>query len=172
MNLQLNGFHVTGVVGEVCSGALLQCRAAEIGGKDLLTAWVRHVVWNAAQPGGTTVVTGFNKDKELKSVQFRAPEDPQFVLSQLLTLYWRGLSEPLRLFPKTSWEFVKSSSRGKSPIEAARKQWEGDDRNNRGEGEDEYHALFFRNAIPLDGDFPVVAQQVFGPILEHEEEGE
>jgi exodeoxyribonuclease V gamma subunit len=138
-----------------------------------LTAWVRHLVWNAAQPGGKTVVIGWDKKKkQSEQTTLRPPRQPEALLSQLLALYWRGLSEPLRLFPKTSYAFAEKDRAGKPGLEAALKQWEGDDRYGRGEGTDEYCALFFRHELPLNDVFEMLATSVFGPLLEHQEEVE
>ena len=95
------------------------------------------------------------------------------VLSELLRIYWDGLTKPIRFFPDSALGFVKSLRAGKeldSALWRARKTWEGDNMQ-RGESEDLYlMRCFGAEANPLDESFQKLALKIWTPILDHEQE--
>ena len=155
---------------------LLFYRPATIKPKDLLRAWVEHLLWNATCPDGTparTVIVG------TESIWKFAPvSDPLPMLEGLLDRYWAGLRQPLKFFPESSFEFAaadykaatgKKGKTAKKPLEFAQETWSGSDYTD-GEREDEYFAIFFRDEDVLDGEFEANARAVFRPLLEVSEE--
>jgi len=87
-----------------------------------------------------------------------------------LQIYWKGLSEPVRFFPETSYKYahlllLKEKSKYDA-LENARKTWEGND-FTPGESSDLYFDLCFRETDPLDKEFEKVSIEIFGPIFEH-----
>jgi exodeoxyribonuclease V gamma subunit len=90
--------------------------------------------------------------------------DAAGVLVELLELYWRGLSEPLKFFPETSLAFVEADS--DAAVAEARKAWTGHE-YERGEGEDEYLALCFSRVDPIDSEFALISRTVYLPLLKH-----
>jgi exodeoxyribonuclease V gamma subunit len=71
-------------------------------------------------------------------------------------------------------EAERGQQRGKArkePLLAALQVWEGDLFSHRkGEKEDGYFDLCFRNTDPLDREFEKTARAVFRPLLDHMEE--
>ena len=75
--------------------------------KDLLIAWIYHLIANTERATESFLITA-KDDKpvleEFAPVEKKAAMDH---LWRLLQLYWRGLREPLHLFPKSSLEFAQ-----------------------------------------------------------------
>ena len=174
--IKLGDFTVSGSINRVTPEGLLFYRPATIKPKDLLRAWVEHLLWNAVRPDGAvaqTVIVG------TKSIWKLAPvSDPLPVLDVLLGRYWSGLREPLRFFPESSYEFAaadykaaigKKGRTAKTPQDFAEETWNGSD-YTEGEREDEYFAIFFRNDEALDDEFEANARAVFRPLLAVAEE--
>lgn len=175
--LAIGQFVMSGVFSRVTPDGLLFYRPATIKPKDLLRAWVEHLLWNAnlskGQPANTTVV---GTDSTLKIAPV---SDPRTILGALLDLYWAGLCRPLKFFPESSYAFAAADYRlltgtkgktVKTPLDFAEQKWNGSDFGAPGECQDEYFALFFRNGNCLDGEFETNARGVFHPLLEVAEE--
>jgi exodeoxyribonuclease V gamma subunit len=162
-DLQLAGMALRGVLGGVSGEGLLGHRLAECKAKDLLDAWVRHLVLNVLRPEGVTPLTRWLlQDKVLR---FRALSQPEAPLALLLELYWSGLQRPLHFFPESACAYMEKER----SMDAARKAWFSN--RNRGEDADPYFRLAFRGVDALGGEFEALAQAVFGPLLAAMEEG-
>ena len=164
-------FSVTGQFHRVTPAGLLFYRPAKIKAKDLLRAWIEHLLWNAT--GGSpspAVVVATDAVWKLSPVA-----DAPAQLEKLLALYWRGLSEPLKFFPESSFAFatadfkLRTGTSGRSkktPADCALEKWAGSEFSKfTPESADAYFDLFFRNAAPLDEDFQRLARAVFDPLL-------
>jgi exodeoxyribonuclease V gamma subunit len=90
-----------------------------------------------------------------------------------LKKYWQGLKKPLHFFPKSSWDYSSMLLEKDKPqgdaLQTARNTWTGNE-YARGECEDAYYQLCFRNMDPLDSEFEKMARDVFKPLLEHQKE--
>jgi exodeoxyribonuclease V gamma subunit len=179
--LAIGGFNLSGSFTHLTPNGLLFYRPAVIKAKDLIRAWVEHLLWNAERVTAgqmkepwRTVIVG------TESVWNIAPAlDPLPVLEGLLDRYWSGLSEPLKFFPESSFAFAaadlkaSSDAKGKTtrtPLDFALEKWCGNEFGAPGECENEYIALFFRNSDALDSDFEAHARAVFRPLLALSEE--
>ena len=171
VDLALGEFRLVGEIRRLTAKGSLHFRCASIKAKDLLRFWIQHLVVNAAFPNeeySTAVLVGGDQVLEVPRLN-RAPE----VLSGLLELYWKGLAQPLKFFPQTSWAYVgaelKRDAGGRSkqdPASVARVSWEGNSFTKApGEREDAYFDLCFRNVDPLDEEFQQTARAVFAPLL-------
>ena len=98
-------------------------------------------------------------------------ENAREVLTDLLTIYWGGLRQPLRLFPRSSWTFVEKIVAGKDRRRArylAENDWKSNeyDDKSRGERDDGYIKLAFRNTdAVLDEEWEKISLLVFKPIF-------
>jgi exodeoxyribonuclease V gamma subunit len=131
-------------------------RPAVLQPKDMLRIWILHLALNCTSRSSSVLI-----GKE--SMQVYSPvEDSSVLLRDLLALYWQGLREPLRFFPRSSHAFAKEviEPEGKrDPRALAEVEWK-DERMNT------YIGLAFRNVSePLDHDWEELALKVFGPIL-------
>jgi exodeoxyribonuclease V gamma subunit len=171
--LAVGAFVISGSFSHLTPRGLLFYRPAEIKAKDLLRAWVDHLLWNVTQADASragTIIVG------RKSICKIAPvSQPLAKLQALLDRYWSGLSEPLKFFPESSYAFADADykaatgSKGKSaksPQDCALEKWNGNDFDKPGECEDKYFSLFFRNGNALDTIFEAHARAVFRPFLE------
>ena len=175
--LPVGDFVLSGSFSRATPEGLLFYRPATIKPKDLLRAWVEHLLYQAVCSGGEpaqTVIVG------TESIWKFAPvPDPLPVLEKLLESYWAGLCQPLKFFPESSYAFAaadykeRAGTKGrtaKTPMDFAQDKWNGNDFGTVGECEDEYFALFFKTGDPLDGDFETHARAVFHPLLQVSEE--
>jgi exodeoxyribonuclease V gamma subunit len=173
----IGDFIVTVNFSRVTPDGLLFYRPATIKPKDLLRAWVEHLLWQAANPAAeptATVVVGTESFWKIAPTA-----EPLHILEQLLKLYWAGLREPLKFFPESSYAFaaadfkMRHGTSGRTvrqPMDFAQEKWNGNDFGVTGECEDGYVALFFRNSDSLDDEFERYARTVFDPLLEVAEE--
>jgi exodeoxyribonuclease V gamma subunit len=175
--LPVGDFVLSGNFSRATPEGLLFYRPATIKPKDLLRAWVEHLLYHTVCSDGEpaqTVIVG------TESIWKFAPvPDPQPALEKLLESYWAGLCQPLKFFPESSYAFAAADykeltgTKGrtvKTPIDFAQDKWNGNDFGTAGECEDEYFALFFKTGDPLDGDFETYARVVFHPLLQVSEE--
>ena len=163
LDLELaGGMELRGVLSGVSAAGLLGHRLAECKPKDLLDAWIGHLVLNVLKPTGVKPVTlWFLQDKAL---QFRPVAEARVLLEALLDLYWLGLQRPLHFFPASACTYMKKER----SIDAARGAWRSN--HHRGEDADPYYRLAFRGCDPLDAEFEQLAATVFGPLLAAMEE--
>lgn len=168
LDLELTGgrFRIEGQLGRIHPAGLLRYRCAKLKAKDLARAWVEHLVWNVASPPGIvreTVVVGLDR-----SWRFAPLGDAEASLASLVAAYWRGCSEPLRVFPESSLEYAKRvvDTGDEGALGAARKKWvTTDPRHGVGEDRDPYFARCFGAVDPLGDDFPELALRLFVPLL-------
>ena len=181
LDLQGGAFRLAGRFDHVTSLAVLHYRPAQVTPKDRMRAWIQHLAWCAASPASNliSVVVGEPPPKGRRSPGVVYPsieiQSARSLLEKLLEHYWRGLSEPLRFFPRTSLKFAEidrnNADRGpdawKDSLRQARKEWESD-RFSRGEDDDEHYRICFHHFDPLDGDFRALARSIGQPLLQHE----
>ncbi|MBC8326491.1 MAG: exodeoxyribonuclease V subunit gamma [Verrucomicrobia subdivision 3 bacterium] len=184
VDLKIRGFHLTGELDSFADPRTqVSLRCANVNGREFLAGWIRHVVWHALSPATLsptlTLVVGQKEGvQELKWLKpIEKIEDAHQWLAELLQIYWQGQQEPLLFFPKTSFAFMKASTKGADDpeaiqakrIEEARKKWEPDE-FGKGfpESEDAAHQLCFQNVDPLiDPRFAELAQAIFEPLVKH-----
>ncbi|GAB4169648.1 MAG: exodeoxyribonuclease V subunit gamma [Terrimicrobiaceae bacterium] len=160
----IGDFRLTGSLSALTDGGLAFCRCAAIQPKDILTAWISHLVACHLVPDCSlaTILIGSDSMISLSRVQ-----DATSTLEGLLELYREGMQTPLPFFPQASWEFafakLRPSQKAKTtPIEKASKAWS----SPNGEAAQPAHTLCFSRGNPLDGRFEELALRIFGPILE------
>ena len=178
-DLEVGDFLISGHFSRITPAGLLFYRPATIKPKDLLRAWVEHLLWSAIEREGKPANTVVLGTKSLWNISPVA--EPLPVLEQLLQLYWAGLSQPLKFFPESSYAFAKADFKvrhgkaGKTvrqPMDFAQEKWNGNDFGTPGECEDAYFTLFFKDGDVLDDDFEERARTVFDPFFECAQETE
>jgi len=170
VDLQLDGFRLGGQLEGISQQGLLRYRLAKRKGKDIVAAWIDHLLLNIVRPEGVQLETKLLLQDTL--YQFLPVTSPTQILSQLLALYWQGLHQPLPFFDKTSLEYFQLSE-GKNPEQAlakAEKIWLGSGQLIA-EQDDPYHQLVYKQS-PLNEDFIEIAKQVYLPIVTHLQGGE
>ncbi len=175
LQLTIGRFEFGARLGNVFDGRLVRQRLTTRKPKDLLAAWIDHLLRNCVRPTESILITA-TKEKQPVIERLAPPEaDPRTLLAELLDFYWKGLHEPLPFFPRSSFAFAERKfhpTRGSSPLEKASKEW-GDsaqphdpERGLGPERDDEYFDLAFRNVPdPLGPAFQEIATAIFQPAL-------
>lgn len=176
LDLSVSGFRITGRIEPIFRERLLQYRYARLKPKDFIRLWIYHLTLNTQGREGypeISTLAGLDpedrKDAAWAAWEFDALEDSEEILSSLLEIYREGLMRPLHFFPDTAWTLaVQVVEKKKKPREAfgkVMKTWEGGD-YIRGEGEDPYYRLCFKDGIPLNEDFERLTLKILSPLLE------
>jgi len=181
VQLAIGGFELRARFDNLRDRQLVRYRLTSRKPKDLLRTWIEHLIMNCERPTESLLITA-DKNSQPFPERFRSVEATaaREQLHRLLELYWQGLREPLRLFPKTSLLFVEKElkpSRNSTPLQAAWKKWASPpeqwepDRGEPPESADDYFHLAFRHvADPLDEKFQQLARDIFRPPLAAREE--
>lgn len=132
--------------------------------RDVLEAWITHLVLCTDPPPGIQPVTQWLSLGEPR--RFKPRADAREQLAALVRLYRRGLCEPLPFFPKAAWSYV---SAGRS-IYKAQGAWRVTKNTPFAEGADPAYQLAFRGvADPLaNTDFYELAAAIFEPMQQEE----
>ena len=174
VRLGLDDFTLSARLDKLHGGRLVHHRLTTRKPKDLLIAWIYHLIANSEHETASVLITADKKNHPtLDSFDPIDREISKDHLRRLLGFYWRGLREPLRFFPKSSLVFAEKRADPKGALQAARKKWEKPPSRYDGdfgeppESAETYFDLVFRNvADPLDDDFQQLALAVFKPLLE------
>jgi exodeoxyribonuclease V gamma subunit len=165
-----NGFRLSGRISGLYPGLCLQMRFADVGARDFIRAWIRHLFRGCLGDSPSaphTVLIG--KDAVWS---FGKVPDPAALLQGLLALYWQGVCAPLRFFPRSALAFVRQRPHGEDDearaLVAARRQWIGSEHVS-GESDDLYYRLCFDPADALNAEFQRLAVQIFEPMFAHAE---
>ena len=173
LSVSIGEFFLTGRVRERTAVGPLAFRCGRLRARDLLSAWLQHLVANCVQPGQTTTLLCEDSRSE-----FAPPADAPAPLAALIELYWQGLRAPLKFFPESALKFAEAErgatqTNSASPFDKARGPWNGDEyRDIKGEREDTAFDLCFRHEDALDETFAAHARAIFGPLLAHETRSE
>ena len=166
LQLDIEGFTLTGAVDRAPDGGQLFARCAYMKETDRIRAWISHLALNAAAakaPGCDTLLV--MRDESLR---YGTVEDASALLGELLRCYWRGLSEPLPFFPKSSMAWSKRSGKGdEERLAASLKAWDEGYGERPGEGSDPAYLRCFGEEPPFGETFREVADLLLRPMIEH-----
>ena len=157
---QLGDWRIVGTIHDIFSDAMVRHRPAIIRAKDLIRAWIPHVVLNAVAPAGyprTTLLFGKESAR-----RFEPMHNAETVLESLLALYAQGLRAPLRFFPNSSLAFMEKRV---SSNRKERAPWRESEQAVL-ETADPHVALCFRGVEPFDEEWERLAEQIFQPLLD------
>ena len=171
IDISIDEFSLTGRLTNIYKSGMLNFRYAAMKAKNVLRAWIYHLVLcshhDMGLPSNTVLVC---MDK---TAVFDPVEKSREYLLVLLNLYWEGLSKPLLFFPDSSEEYVRqtyiSKKDKKDSMQAVRSKWLGS-KFSRGESEDPYYNMCFRNSDinEIFNDlFIKNSESVFLPLLNH-----
>lgn len=175
VDLTLGDFRLTGRISGRYGGRLVQQRYARVRPQDHLRAWISHLALGLADSPRSSMLVSRRAEGEGTWVawEYAPVENGDGLLVALLERYWEGLQRPLPFFPRSSWDYArlvleKGSPEGEA-LRKASEAWAGDD-YRRGENEDPYYHLCFRDTDPLDDEFRRLARELFEPLLAHQKE--
>ncbi|MCX4186660.1 exodeoxyribonuclease V subunit gamma [Methylophaga sp. OBS4] len=166
LDLEIDGFIMGGQLEQVSQQGLLRYRLAKKKGKDLIAAWIDHLLLNILRPEGVTLETRLILQDD--DLLFTPVTGPSQLLADLLKLYWQGCHQPLAFFDKSSYEFarVSLSDKPEKAFPTAGRAWSPSSDNQRGEQDDPYYRQLYREP-PLDEQFADIAMQIYSPIQQH-----
>ncbi|MBU0663493.1 MAG: exodeoxyribonuclease V subunit gamma [Proteobacteria bacterium] len=117
IDLQVGEYRLVGQLVDLYENGILLARYTECKGKDLLKAWIHHLLVAAA----TTPVTTHLLTKDL-DLCFPPCADPLSRLGELMTIYRQGYSSPSPLLVEPGWTFIQQQDNLKArtpPLQAA-----------------------------------------------------
>ncbi len=174
VDLTAAGFHLSGRLASISDHGYVHIRYARRRVNDLLKAWVYHLAY------GLTAPSHYNKNSFLickdSAIRFEPVAGSLPILEALLTLFRRGLEEPIHFFPRSSYEYAEQLLKKTAPeacaLSRARKKWLGSDfaKYAAGESADPFFDLCFRRLDPIDENFQEIALQVFEPMFTYSRE--
>jgi len=167
---------IDGRIDGLYGGQLLRARCAALKAKDLVAAWIEHLLVNLVSPGTATRLV----DRDGVLYVFRAPsklEITKSLVEDLLARYWSGLTQPLNFFPQTSLAYaeaaLKAGERARwsdDGLRAALRAWQPNDfSNSTKDSEDPWNVLVYGERLPFDDRFRDTAIAFFEPLIAHME---
>ncbi|SPD76253.1 Exodeoxyribonuclease V, gamma subunit [uncultured Desulfobacterium sp.] len=172
VDIDIAGFHLTGVVSGIYPERLLRYRQAGVKPKDRIRTWINHLILNAINPPGyprTSMVAGL--DGRWSAWEYLPVDNGLEFLTGLLEIYWQGLVKPIHFFPISSWQYAEAllekQKHEEIALSNARQTWMGNDFMT-GEKDDNYLAFCFADTDPIDQDFEDMAIEVYGPMLDYQ----
>ena len=177
LELKIADFTLVGRIAAVYSGSLVHYRYARLKPVDHLRLWIHHLALGAAFPNTDfySSLIGLPADRkdEWTSFQYPSVGSAADLLEELLNIYWQGLVRPVHFFPKSSWRYAAELLQKSGSLETSLKksvnEWRGSD-FSAGESRDPYYEICFRYREPIDEEFQSLAEEVFGPLFEHQTE--
>ncbi|WP_224961741.1 exodeoxyribonuclease V subunit gamma [Geomonas subterranea] len=168
IDLKLPAGRIIGRLENLRSDRMVRYRYTDLKPKDQLRLWIEHLALNCAKADGYPLESTFIAAKG--TVHLPAISGSEEQLNQLLELYQRGMSHPLKFFPDTSFEYAKNAREPKhagKALGAAATAWRGGE-FKKGDGQDEYCRRCFGEDPPLDEEFQALARGVWDPILDNQ----
>ncbi len=118
IDLQIEEYRLVGQLTDLYENGILLARYSKCKGKDLLKAWITHLLAAAAS---STSVTTHLLTKEL-DLCLPPCTDPQFHLGELMAIYRQGYLSPSPLLVEPAWTYVQQQEKSRaqiSPLHAA-----------------------------------------------------
>jgi exodeoxyribonuclease V gamma subunit len=175
VDITVGDFRLRGRIEAVYGERLVHHRYASARPQDHLGLWILHLALGVAGFSRTSILMGLRPEGEAAwaAWEYGPVGESGEILAAILACYWEGLQRPLHFFPRSSWTYaqflVQKERRGEEALRRAFETWTGDD-YRRGEREDPYYDLCFRDADPLDEEFRSLATELFGPLMAHQKE--
>jgi len=179
----ISGLKIRGEVLSVLNGKQVLYRCGATRPKDRMSAWIKHLFACAFLPLDSLETRFFAMDKAKKHLSFEPiPEDQsKELLSKLIEVFQEGMLRPIPFFPASSHAYAKELLNGESPVtdelkdgavKKARQEWEPSSFSRGGpkEGESAENLTCFRDDPIGHPAFAHLAQEVFGPLLDHQRE--
>ncbi len=126
IDLECDGERLVGVLPERGSEGQRYFQYSKLGKRQELALWVRHLAYCSAnlEAAGRSRLVGRKGAKDAAVMTLEPIADAVPLLAQLMTLYRRGMEQPLPLFEHSSRRYALSIADGASPA-AARNTAEG-----------------------------------------------
>jgi len=181
MDLVVDGARLTGQLKNRHANGILLFRYSNCKGKDLLAAWIHHLLWAAARPGRrpSAVLGSGDTGPSLacapathllsrdRAFSFAPCDDPLAHLSQLLAIFRQGCAAPSPLLVEPAWQYVQQQDNDRektSLLQAVSRKLQDD----MDKGYEPELTLLYGDcdpAILLGPAFEQLCRDVFSPIF-------
>jgi exodeoxyribonuclease V gamma subunit len=179
VELDISGYKLTGKINNIYSLNMINYRYAKLKAKDIISFWIYHLVLNTIQVDNypkTSKLFGLKTGTKGKIntvlYDYSPVKKSLEILNFLLNKYWVGLSLPLSFFPETSYcyaeQVIEKNKSDKDALYKAKKIWLGTDDYTKGEFENDYYQLCFKQTDPLNHLFEKNAMEILKPVFEHQ----
>ena len=175
VDLNIGDFHLMGAIPYIGPKRMLWWRNGKQRPVDLIYIRLRQLAWIAAGNAPLPITAVWLHDKDgTEEVEFPAPNPQEESIHRWIGAWWRGLSQPLRFFPKSTVtyakEFGKEGGSAKIALEKAKKVWHGGDPEREGpsERDDSANGVIWdlgEVEDPLDDDFRGLAESLLAPMF-------
>lgn len=195
IDVRFGGVRLTGSVATLYGGMLREAQFGECEGRRLAAAWISLLALSSVSPGErrAVIALGNRAGGAITLVGLQAPQDARTVLQDLVSLYLRGIQEPLPLLPRASWAFASvmqklttdpgyfdeglpSDGAALAVVDKARTAAGNKWRSTgfaRGDDADPYAARLYERGNPIEDEetqtlrleFARVSMRVWGPLL-------
>jgi len=172
--LDLNEERVEGELLSYSTQQFLDITPSAESGDKFIKSWMKHLASQFANlfPVKESVFVCDLKKGKPKWYMFTPVEDPEAELSRYLSLYNRGMSRPLYLFPNASYKYQEAQFKNKdNATSVARSTFEGSDYSPYAENRDRYVTLMLGENAAFREEY--LDQEMLAAIqvmLEHREE--
>jgi len=167
IDLEIDGFQLTGQLIDVYQRGVCTHRFGRVRARDLLTAWIKHLLLCASGTDDVPMHTIAIFEKE--SYRFNKVQAPLEILQVLLNTRHAGLVKPVPFFPESSYAYVEKLKEQDvdAAMKAGSKQWSG---GVMPESMQESFEIVWRgNPNPLDEQFRQIAESIYMPLNNHAE---
>ena len=180
VDLDIGGIRLRGPIANVGLEGVVYGHAGTTRAKHRLDTWIHHLLLTLIrQRKQISWIFGKTETKKKKRIAERLGHvsDPYTHLESLVSLYKRGMQEPLSFMPTASETFFLNIDKPEKAWSKARKSWEPTAFNmGTAEGSDPSAQLVFGSEFPFAGDglstepstpdlsFERVSVEVFGPL--------
>jgi exodeoxyribonuclease V gamma subunit len=124
LSVTCEGVDIQGDLMSYSGDRLVDVSLSKPAGRIHIQTWIRHIIWNVAVKPQESYLICNVKEGAPSLVCFSVPEQPELLLSDLLTLYKIGLTEPITFFPDTLSEYLEGNTEDRR-IEKATNAFEG-----------------------------------------------
>ena len=162
IDLQVGEYRLIGRLTDIYENGILLARYSKCKGKDLLKAWISHLLLAAVSPA-PAITRLLTKDLDLC---FPPCPDPLLRLGELMAIYRAGYSSPSPLLVEPAWVYIQQRNKKrstKSPLAAATESFE----YSLEQGHEPEWRLLYGGCDPhtlLGPEFERLCEEFFGPI--------
>jgi len=173
VDLQFDGFQLTGQLIDVYREGVCTHRFGRVRARDLLTAWIKHLLLCAN--GADDVPKHTRAIFQKESYCFSEVQSPLEILEILLSTRHAGLVRPVPFFPESSLAYAKKLEEGVEEfvaMKAASAQWFGNDSQFGLMPEclqESFEIVWHGNPDPLNDQFRHIASTVYYPLYSNVE---
>lgn len=170
-SIDIAGAQLSGTVGPVFNGQILNYRSGTLRKRQLLEAWIMHLFsCSLGHETETRLVSARNDKADVQTIAPLNIDDARACLETLAQLYYNGTRSPLKFMPETSYTwFLHQQGDEPDGIVTNRtvSSWYGTEHTPGAEGQDRDYSRLFSFPTDLDDDFKRTAIEVYGPLREY-----